>query len=160
VLKEGCTVEEIDSKEERAPVSRRDLVLNALTGLVFIGSLIGIANGVVRFLYPPGRALGAGERSEIGKVDDILEGEGKKVQVGGTAVWVIHTKEGFRAYNAKCTHLGCIVEWKKEQSTFLCPCHAAVFDANGNVVSGPAPKPLGEIKVQISGNKILAGGAA
>lgn len=41
-----------------------------------------------------------------------------------------------------CTHLGCPVRWSGDVRRFLCPCHRALFDTQGNVVSGPPPRPL------------------
>ncbi|HEY9723350.1 MAG TPA: ubiquinol-cytochrome c reductase iron-sulfur subunit [Oscillatoriaceae cyanobacterium] len=41
-----------------------------------------------------------------------------------------------------CTHLGCPVAWTPNDSEFHCPCHGSIFDKEGNVVHGPAPKSL------------------
>lgn len=41
-----------------------------------------------------------------------------------------------------CTHLGCKVTWHDEQKHYISPCHDGHFDADGNVVSGPPPRPL------------------
>jgi Rieske Fe-S protein len=59
------------------------------------------------------------------------------------------------ALSAKCTHMGCVVEWQRERSDIRCPCHGSVFDAAGNVLSGPATKPLGTFKVRKQGNDAL-----
>ena len=42
----------------------------------------------------------------------------------------------------KCTHLGCQVNWKPDRNEFVCPCHDAQFDINGDVLAGPPPRPL------------------
>jgi Rieske Fe-S protein len=54
-----------------------------------------------------------------------------------------------RAMSATCTHLGCQVQWDGERKHFRCPCHGGVFDAAGNVVSGPPPRPLTQLEARI-----------
>lgn len=50
-------------------------------------------------------------------------------------------------YSAKCTHLGCTIINKVKDGKLLCPCHISHFDIKtGNVIDGPAPKPLLQIK--------------
>ena len=50
-----------------------------------------------------------------------------------------------------CTHLGCRVRWVSGQEEFFCPCHDGVFDIDGNVVSGPPPRPLEAFTVNLRG---------
>lgn len=59
------------------------------------------------------------------------------------------------AISATCTHLGCIVSWDEAQNRFKCPCHNGVFDANGEVVSGPPPAPLKRHRIKIEGGRVL-----
>ena len=72
------------------------------------------------------------------------------------------TDQGFVAYSAVCTHLGCIVSWVKSQqdpaaSYTECFCHNSIFDPpqGAKVIGGPAPIPLAQIGVKVSEDGIL-----
>lgn len=53
------------------------------------------------------------------------------------------------ALSGTCTHLGCQVRWDAASSKFRCPCHGGVFDAGGNVVEGPPPRPLDRLEARV-----------
>ncbi len=73
-------------------------------------------------------------------------------QTGGPA-YLLQPKAGvFRAYSAVCTHQGCTVS--ADSSGFTCPCHGAVYDSSGNVLSGPAPAPLQPINVVVVNGQV------
>jgi cytochrome b6-f complex iron-sulfur subunit len=55
-------------------------------------------------------------------------------------VAVFRDEDGVYAISKVCTHLGCIVN--PVPTGFDCPCHGSRFDAKGEVIRGPAPKPL------------------
>jgi cytochrome b6-f complex iron-sulfur subunit len=65
-------------------------------------------------------------------------------------IFVIHSKEGFFALNAVCTHLGCLTAWKPEIDTIACPCHGSKFTREGVKKEGPAPRPLPWLKMSLS----------
>jgi rieske iron-sulfur protein len=72
------------------------------------------------------------------------------------------TDQGFVAYSAICTHLGCTVSWMKNQKTPVtsyteCLCHNSIFDpARGaKVMAGPAPVPLAQIGVKVTNEGTL-----
>jgi Rieske Fe-S protein len=44
--------------------------------------------------------------------------------------------------SASCTHSNCVVNWKKAEGKFHCPCHQGYFDAEGKNIAGPPPRPL------------------
>lgn len=53
------------------------------------------------------------------------------------------------ALSATCTHLGCQVRWDAPSTTFRCPCHGGIFDAEGQVVAGPPPRALDRVDARI-----------
>jgi rieske iron-sulfur protein len=77
------------------------------------------------------------------------------------------TDQGFVAYSAICTHLGCTVSWIKNEKTpdasyTECFCHNSIFNpARGaTVMGGPAPIPLAQIGVKVAqdGSLVFTGG--
>ncbi|MBI1825847.1 MAG: Rieske (2Fe-2S) protein [Planctomycetes bacterium] len=105
------------------------------------------------YLWPAAKG-GKAEDVEVKGGENLKPGEHSTVQVRGKAVIVRRDPGGLAAYSAVCTHLGCLVKWDAGKEQFLCPCHAAVFNARGQVVSGPAPAPLPEYKVKDVGGKV------
>ncbi|MFB6253840.1 MAG: ubiquinol-cytochrome c reductase iron-sulfur subunit [Halobacteriaceae archaeon] len=69
------------------------------------------------------------------------------------------TDQGFVAYSAICTHLGCTVDWTEQPHNVgsprdHCPCHIGEFDPyeGAKVVGGPPPRPLPQIGVRVNDN--------
>ncbi len=63
-------------------------------------------------------------------------------------VFLIRRGNTFRCLSAICTHLGCTVN--RADHGYHCPCHGSVFDDQGRVESGPAPRPLEQFLVALS----------
>ena len=111
---------------------------------------------LVRFLAPPGGE--AEGKKVVIKRSEIPAGSAKDIVVNNIPSIIINTPEkGFIVLSKICTHLGCLVEYDKNKSRLLCPCHAGVYSLDGNVVSGPPPKPLRKFPVKVEGEEILIG---
>ncbi|ALV38995.1 FAD-dependent oxidoreductase [Streptomyces sp. CdTB01] len=81
--------------------------------------------------------------SGSGSVDDIAPGDGAVVLSGGHHCAVHRDDSGeLHAVAARCTHLGCLVAFNRAERAWECPCHGSRFDPDGNVVQGPATRPL------------------
>ncbi|WP_042331356.1 ubiquinol-cytochrome c reductase iron-sulfur subunit [Desulfosporosinus orientis] len=70
-------------------------------------------------------------------------------------VWVKRDALGVMAMVATCTHLGCEVNYHADKKEWICPCHASVYDEEGRPVSGPAPRALARVAVDLKPNGSL-----
>ena len=61
---------------------------------------------------------------------------------------VVRDNSGFRVFSSRCTHLGCRIG-HLSQNLLQCPCHGSSFDRNGQVVTGPALRPLPDLLYEI-----------
>jgi len=133
------------------------------TRRTFLDWLIGLGSTVVAaalaipglmYLWPAAKG-GASSNVEVEGAGKLQPGESLMVQVGARPAILVRDRTGFKAFSAVCTHLGCLVKWESSAQEFRCPCHAAVFDAEGGVVSGPPPSPLPRFKVKEVGDKVF-----
>ena len=81
-------------------------------------------------------------------LEEIATGHGAVVDVDGHRLAVYRDEQGlFHALVPKCTHMGCMVDWNDADQTWDCPCHGSRFDVGGEVVRGPAARPLAPAEV-------------
>lgn len=74
---------------------------------------------------------------------DVQNGEGSAVMHNGQRAGAYRDENGkLYIVNTTCTHLGCETEWNHAEKTWDCPCHGSRFSYAGDVVEGPALKPL------------------
>ncbi len=129
----------------------------------FLDWLIGLCSAIsgaamtipsLMYLWPAAQG-GESSNVEVPGAENLSVGTSTKVQVGPRAVIVVRGRDGYVAFSAVCTHLGCLVRWDPGKKQFLCPCHAAAFDDKGQVVSGPPPGPLEPYKVKEVSGKVF-----
>lgn len=141
-----------ESTAKTTQTNRRTFLQWSIFGLLF--TFFGAAvNMVIRYLMPAPKAMKVKEL-EIPIAQIPLEGS-MKLEYQGSPVILIHTEEGFSAFNATCTHLGCLVKWVPKEKIFFCPCHAGKYDRRGNVIAGPPPEPLHMIHIKVREDSII-----
>ena len=129
-----------------------------------IGGLIGAGFGIPAIAYIISPASKKNETQDwipLGSVSKVELGVPTlfKAKIERQTGWITDEEElsiyvfsengrDFVAMSNICTHLGCRVRWIAEQDQFFCPCHNAGFKKNGDVASGPPPKPLDQYQVK------------
>ena len=82
-------------------------------------------------------------RTVVQIASELAPGEGGVIERRGEKLAVFVDRSGNQhLFSARCTHLGCTIGWNPAEHTFDCPCHGSRFDEMGEVVNGPAARPL------------------
>ncbi|MGZ4778620.1 MAG: QcrA and Rieske domain-containing protein [Thermoanaerobaculia bacterium] len=137
---------------EAIPVPNRRRFINWLLGTSFGALIASVIYPIIRYVSPPKIAEASTAQIEAGDTNDpeLLQKGFKIVRFGSDAVIVIRVSDtDVKALSATCTHLDCIVGYKKDQSQVYCNCHGGTYDVNGRNISGPPPRPLAPYKVNL-----------
>lgn len=134
---------------KNTPQSRRNFFVALGTGALAAAGTGAVALSA-EFLTPnvlfepPSRVqVGTPEKYQPGSVAFLAEYK----------IVVVRERAGyFYALSAVCTHLGCIINWKSQEGLFRCPCHGSIFDKVGEVLGGPAPRPLRHLAMSLLPN--------
>ncbi|HYH58674.1 MAG TPA: FAD-dependent oxidoreductase [Thermoleophilaceae bacterium] len=74
---------------------------------------------------------------------ELQPGEGDIAQLDGEKVAAFRDDDGvLHAVSPVCTHLGCQVNWNSGDRSWDCPCHGSRFSPDGEILHGPAVRPL------------------
>jgi Rieske Fe-S protein len=146
-------------------ISRRDFI-KVTTGVIggVIIAVIGVP--VVDYLIDPALQKNkAGAPIVIGKLENIpvsipypfsftitkINGwERTSSSFGGFILRKSEDPNDILILSSRCTHLSCRVNWKEEANAYVCPCHDARFDIDGNVIDGPPPAPLAHFEFMVA----------
>lgn len=144
---------------------RRALALFVNSVVALIGS--GLAAVLGAFALRPAR-IGAGRWITAGSIGALTpnvpvprvlslsrQDGWYRERARETVFLVWDGQTGVHALSATCTHLGCLVRWDAPSTRFRCACHGGVFDAQGQVVEGPPPRPLDRIETRLEAGTVL-----
>jgi cytochrome b6-f complex iron-sulfur subunit len=141
----------------------RRLVLRWAAWGAILATLGQQAAAFLSFFWPKkvgafGGVLNAGPAAlvAVGEVKNVREGK----------FYLTHVPEGFLALWWKCPHLGCTVPWKPDdpvmdgdtgyadKGRFNCPCHGSIYNRYGQIVAGPAPRPMDRFELAIQNGNV------
>jgi len=158
-----------ETTSEETVVSRRRFLTSAIGAiLAFIGTALGIP--IAGFVASPALTKKRAESVQLGPPEDFKVNQPRMVEFSlfrkdgwiekpeKKSVWVVRKSDSaFVVYNARCTHLGCLVNWKSGEKGegFYSPCHGGVFTINGDVVAGPPPRPLDQLVAKVENGKLV-----
>ncbi len=134
---------------------RRSFLTKIWFGLGLV-ALAEFVTGGISFFISGRKGVDQGVAAQIieaGDISDFLPGTVTYVHAGNCYLSRLEDG-GMLAISRKCTHLGCAVPWVEERKQFECPCHASIFDRNGNVLKSPAPRALDLYPISFEQNKI------
>lgn len=102
------------------------------------------ASALLTFIdfYKPKVIFGPLQRFKAGYPEEYPVGEVSTKWMAEQKVWLVRSERGIYAFLGTCRHLGCTPRWVPEEQLFKCPCHGSNYNLEGNVVGGPAPRPL------------------
>jgi len=123
-------------------------------GAMSAASAAMVGYPVASFVASQPSRIGEGKPLEV-PLDQLVQGQARYEPYRGLQIIILATADGPRVFSASCPHLGCAVNWVSSDAQFHCPCHGAVFDDQGAVVSGPVNEPLKPIPFEVKEGKII-----
>jgi menaquinol-cytochrome c reductase iron-sulfur subunit len=123
-----------------------------------------------RYLLQAPEADDESQWSPVGDISQFRPGVPQKVMFTRTRMdgwkratetdtaWIVRDADGeLTAFAPQCTHLGCPYHWETKRHAFVCPCHGSIFSQTGNVISGPANRPLDRYEVRLERSNLTVG---
>lgn len=135
-------------------VGRREFL--GAAWVVALAALFGQAGiAMLNYLQPRIAEGGFGAKVVAGRSKEFKKNTVSLVQKGHFYISALEDGS-LLALWTRCTHLGCTVPWRTDEKQFHCPCHSSLFNAKGEVIGGPAPRPLDMFPIQIvDGNVVV-----
>lgn len=165
---------EFNSPHE-SPPNRRGFITRVLAAA--LGGLVGtvpVVSGLLFFLDPLTRKRGGSGGNSFLKLPVSLDalainGEPQLVKIVMDKVDAWNTylaqpvgavylrrvaNDKVVAFNQRCPHLGCAVDYKPAEQVYFCPCHTSRFQLTGEKINDIPPRHLDELDIEIRGNEI------
>jgi cytochrome b6-f complex iron-sulfur subunit len=135
---------------------KRRKFLDFILGAGLLGWLGSVLYPIISYLKPPAVPKANVNSMKAGLVSEFPPNSGQIVKFGRKPVILIRTESGdFKAFSATCTHLDCIVQYRKDLKQIWCACHNGHYDLRGVNIAGPPPRPLEEFNVNIVMDEIV-----
>ena len=122
-----------------AAVTRREVLVRSASGAVALAVVGTVAGCMTQEEKKPLITSGA---VNIGPASDFPAGTASTRFVDIYGIVIVNSSGDPLAVHPKCTHKGCIAQWKEAHHEFVCPCHGSRYDLVGRVTKGPALRPL------------------
>jgi cytochrome b6-f complex iron-sulfur subunit len=127
-------------------------------GIAWATSLVGLFGqagaALFEFFKPRVEPGGFGSKVIAGQLEEFQPGTMSHVRKG--RFYISRLEDGgMLALWHRCTHLGCTVPWRDDEGRFHCPCHSSIFTPTGEVVSGPAPRPLDLFPIEVVDGQVV-----
>jgi Rieske Fe-S protein len=141
-----------DGPDGQVNDGRRTFCKLCIGGLSAI-SAATVAYPIFSFLGQP-VTVGADKPLEV-SLEGLVPGQAQYVEFRGEQLIVLGGADLPRVFNASCPHLGCNVAWSAADAVFRCPCHGAMFNGEGQVISGPVSANLRAVPFTLKDGKIV-----
>jgi glycine/D-amino acid oxidase-like deaminating enzyme/nitrite reductase/ring-hydroxylating ferredoxin subunit len=106
-------------------------------------TIMASAKNFVVESFDVGKQLLGGKLSALPEETEVKRGEGKVIVINGNRTGAYRDDKGsLHLVNTTCTHLGCELNWNSAERSWDCPCHGSRFSIDGNIIEGPAVRPL------------------
>ncbi|MFY9256014.1 MAG: Rieske (2Fe-2S) protein [Fuerstiella sp.] len=182
--KETSDVSAPVDKHENHPSTRRNILVEGLTAILsFLLVAVPSTLGGIYFLDPILRrnkagSAGGGELEGFIKLaitSDSVPEDGtpvavtvqsdlddawnrfKDVPVG--SIWLRKNPDGrILVFNSVCPHLGCSVDYRRNEGDFFCPCHTSSFDLDGQKTNEVPPRAMDTLELLTATNGAVSEG--
>ena len=155
-------------REKTQSPGRRRLLLGGLTGAA-ASLLAGI--GLGRAFTPPEQPAASGQPAAppasaasqpelvgdrgrwfaVAQMNQIEPGAMVRVRAGAVEGFITKHGDEVVALSAICTHMACILSWRRDENDLFCPCHGSSFETDGSVRTGRSLRPLPPLRVKVEG---------
>ena len=142
-----------NAQSQQEMTRRKFLGWGLAASLVALFGQAGVA--LLQFLRPSREPGAFGSEVVAGAAEEFAPGTVSYIQKGRFFISRLEDG-GVLAMWQRCTHLGCTVPWREAEGQFHCPCHSSLFNRQGAVTGGPAPRPLDLFPVSLrDGNLVV-----
>lgn len=156
------------SQRELLPQGTRRNFFSWMTGIAASAIGLGLAIPLASYVIGPALKRRITSWAEVGPTGSLRTGEPEELEYVSTAkdgwrtvtakkaIWAVKQPAGeIVVFSPICPHLGCGFRWDAADKSFKCPCHGSVYDVNGKVVAGPAPRSLDVLPSKVEQGNLL-----